>query len=299
MKQRLAFLLGSLAYFFWFYFFVGLRSEHVGLYVVVVGLYFASPATRRFVLAFGAFVIGWIIYDSLRVFPNYMLNPIHVLEPYLIEKHWFGIMGANQELITLNEYFAEHTTAALDVLSGLFYLGWVPVPLLFGFYLYLTNKALYLRFSYTFLLANLLGFVIYYTYPAAPPWYIELYGFEVKHGTPGNAAGLLNFDAFFGIQLFADMYQKNANVFAAIPSLHSAFPVLCLLYGRFLGKWWVNLLFSVFVCGIWFAAVYSRHHYFIDVLAGGATALVGYWLFEYLANQTRVKTWLDALLKRI
>lgn len=299
MKQREVFLLGSLIYFCWNYFFVGLRTEHIGLYVFVVGLYLARPETRKFILAFGAFIIYWLIYDSLRVLPNYMVNPIHVLEPYQIEKHWFGIEGPGLQRITLNEYFINHTHTVLDVLSGLFYLAWVPVPLAFGFYLFLKNKPLFVRFSYAFLFTNLLGFVIYYLYPAAPPWYIELHGFEVKHSTPGNAAGLLNFDAFFGISLFADMYKKNANVFAAIPSLHSAYPVLCLLYGRFLGKWWLNLLFSIFVAGIWFSAVYSRHHYIIDVFAGGATALAGYWLFEYLANHTRLKSWLNTLLQRI
>lgn len=299
MNARVVFPVGSLVYFLWFYFFVGLRTEHIGLYIGVVSLYFASAATRRFVLAFGAFIVYWMIYDSLRVIPNYVVNPIHVLEPYLLEKRLFGISGPDGLPITLNEYFEHHTHPLLDVLSGLFYLGWVPVPLVFAFYLFRTDKPLFIRFSYAFLFTNLVGFVIYYLYPAAPPWYIELHGFEIKHGTPGNPAGLLNFDAFFGIHLFSSIYQKNANVFAAIPSLHSAYPVLCLLYGRFLGKWWLNLLFGIFVGGIWFAAVYSRHHYVIDVAAGAATALLGYWLFEYLINQTRLKNWLNTLLQRI
>ena len=299
MQQRATFLFGSLAYFSWFYFFVGFRAEHAGLYLATVGLYLGTPSTRKFVLAFGAFIVYFLLYDSLRVLPNYMVNPIHVVEPYEIEKNWFGISGPNHEIITYNEYFETHTNAFLDVLTGLFYLGWVPVPLAFGVWLFRNNKPLFIRFSYAFLFTNLLGFVIYYLYPAAPPWYIELHGFEVKHGTPGNAAGLLNFDAFFGIELFAGMYKKNANVFAAIPSLHSAYPVLCFLYGRYLGKWWLNLLFGIFVAGIWFAAVYSRHHYFIDVLAGGATALCGYWLFEFLAHRTRLRSWLKTLLQRI
>ncbi len=299
MQQRAAFAFGSLAYFSWFYFFVGFRPEHAGLYLTLVGLYLAGPAPRRFVIAFGAFIVYWIIYDSLRVWPNYMANPIHVAEPYDIEKAWFGMQGPDGARITLNEYFAQHTTAFLDVLTGLFYLGWVPVPLLFATWLFVHDKPLFIRFSYAFLFTNLLGFVIYYLYPAAPPWYIELYGFDIKHGTPGNPAGLSNFDRFFGIQLFADMYKKNANVFAAIPSLHSAYPVLCLLYGRFLKKWWLNLAFSILVAGIWFTAVYSRHHYVIDVLAGAATALGGYWLFEFLSQRTRLRQWFQMLLARI
>ena len=299
MKQRTAFLFGSLIYFTWCYSLVGLRPEHIGLYGLVVGLYVVSPATRRFILAFGAFILYWLVYDSLRIAPNYTVNPVHIAEPYYLEKAWFGITGADGQRITLNEYFAQHHQAGLDVLSGLFYLNWVPVPLLFGYWLFRYDKPLFIRFSYGFLFTNLLGFIVYYLYPAAPPWYIEQHGFEVLYHTPGNAAGLLNFDAFFGIHLFAGMYQKNASVFAAIPSLHSAYPVLCLLYGWRLKKPWLNVLFSIFVAGIWFSAVYTRHHYVIDVLAGAMTGVCGYLLFEYLATQTPLKDRLNALLARI
>lgn len=299
MKNRVVFLLGSLAYFAWFYFLVGFRAEHAVLYVVLAGFYVANGAGRRFVLAFAAFFLYWMIYDSMRIAPNYTINPIHVLEPYQIEKAWFGITGPGGQRITPNEYFAQHASAFFNVLTGLFYISWIPVPVIFGYWLFRNNKPLFVHFSYAFFFINLLGFLVYYLYPAAPPWYVEQYGFEVHTQTPGNAAGLLNFDAFFGIHLFASMYQKNASIFAAIPSMHSAFPVLCLLYGRHLHNKWLNAGFSVLVAGIWFAAVYTRHHYIIDVLAGGAVAVFGYLVFEYLASKTRVKNWLDALLERI
>jgi hypothetical protein len=299
MKRRVVFLAGSLVYFSWFYFLVGLRSEHIGLYLTLVGMYVVHPGTRRFVLAFSAFIAYWIIYDSMRIVPNYMVNPVHIAEPYYLEKYWFGLTDSDGQRVTLNEYFRQHTTAFLDVLSGLFYLNWVPVPLIFSFWLLQNDKPLFVRFSYGFLFTNLLGFFIYYLYPAAPPWYVEQYGFEIRNSTPGNAAGLLNFDAFFGIRLFAEMYKKSANVFAAIPSLHSAYPVLCLLYGWRLQKKWLNVLFTIFVAGIWFAAVYTRHHYVIDVLAGGIVAVAGYMLFEYLSAHAPLKKGFEALLKQI
>ena len=298
MKRILYLTAGTLAYFSWFYFFVGLRPEHVFLFVLVVGLYWAGGGMRRFVLAFSAFIIYWILYDSMRVVPNHSVNPVHIAEPYEMEKWLFGVNTAAGR-VTLNEYFLAHGAQWLDVVSGLFYLCWIPLPLAFGVWLFRNNKPLFVRFSYGFLFANTLGFVIYYLYPAAPPWYVEQYGFELKEVLPGNAAGLLRFDAFFGISLFANIYTKASNVFAAIPSLHAAYPVLCLLYGRQLGRWWLNLLFGVFVAGIWFAAIYTRHHYTIDVLLGGMVATGGYLLFGYLSAHTRVKQWLEALLRQI
>jgi hypothetical protein len=292
VREYLALVVGSLIYFLWFYLFVGLRPEHTYFYFFLLTLYFAHDYSRRFVMAFSAFTIYWLVYDSMRVVPNYEVNPIHIIEPYQLEKQLFGVSTEGGTL-TWNEYFKVNRQSFLDVFSGIFYLGWVPIPLAFGFYLFLNNKKLFLKFSYAFLFTNLVGFCIYYAYPAAPPWYIEQYGFEIKHGTPGNAAGLLNFDQYFGISLFKGMYEKNANVFAAMPSLHSAYPVICFLYGLKLRNKWLNTGFGLFIAGIWFAAVYTRHHYIIDVLAGGATALTGYFLFEYLTEKTRLKSIFD------
>lgn len=298
--QRTAylFILGSIAYFLWFYFVVGLRPEHMGLYLAVTTLYFASDATKRFVLAFSAFIIYWMIYDSMRVLPNDSFFRVHIAEPYNLEKALFGL-NTPEGRVTPNEYFKAHPSTALDVMSGLFYLNWVPVPLLFGFWLFRNNKPLFVKFSYGFLFSNLIGFCIYYLYPAAPPWYVEQHGFELHQVPLGNAAGLLKFDEFFGVAIFENMYKKAANVFAAIPSLHSAYPVLCFLYGRHLKKTWLNAAFLIFIAGVWFAAVYTRHHYLIDALAGGAVALAGYLIFNYLSEKTRLKNWFEGVVRRI
>src|SRR5882757_4617233 len=104
----------------------------------------------------------------------------------------------------------------------------MPIPLLFAFYLFRKNKIQFLHFSLAFLFVNLIGFVVYYACPAAPPWYVQQYGFDVNFNTPGNTAGLARFDAYFGINLFHNLYAKSSNVFAAMPSLHSAYPVVVL-----------------------------------------------------------------------
>lgn len=297
-KDFIGLSLGSVIYFGWFYFFVGLRIEHVGLYFLVLLLFFIHTKTQQFIIAFSIFIAYWIMYDSMRVLPNYKVNPIHIAEIYYFEKSWLGVDTEGVHM-TLNEYFRIHHSPFLDVLSGIFYLNWVPIPLAFGFWLFRNDKRLFLKFSYAFVFTNAIGFSLYYCYPAAPPWYIEQYGFKIIYGTPGNAAGLIGFDKFLGIHLFENMYSKNANVFAAMPSMHSAYPVLCFLYGLRLRSWFLNVFFFIFTVGIWFAAVYTRHHYLIDVLAGASVAVLCFFSFEYLSEKTRLKRGFDFLIKKI
>lgn len=261
--------------------FIGLRPEHVAMAVLLGALFFASTFTRKLLLALLPFVVFAVSYDWMRVWPNYRVNAIDVAGLYTAEKSLFGI-DVDGVRMTLCEFFDSHHCAIADFLAGLFYLCWVPVPVLFALFLFIRGRrALALRFSVVFLLVNLIGFAGYYIHPAAPPWYVMEYGFEPVLGTPGNVAGLGRFDALVGMEVFAPMYGRNANVFAALPSLHSAYMPVAFAYaimGRC--KKWLVALFGVIMLGIWFTAIYSGHHYLIDVLLGILCALVGILLFE-------------------
>lgn len=285
-------------YSIWIFGVVGFRSDHLFLILFCLVLYFLSAATRKFITAFFIFIIYWIVYDSMRIYPNYLANPVHIREPYDLEKLLFGF-NYNGKIITPNEFFQSHTHAVLDIVSGIFYLNWVPVPLAFAFYLLAKDKTFFLRFAYAFVLTNFIGFVIYYLYPAAPPWYIAQHGFEFELNTPSSTAGLARFDAYFGIQLFQSIYSKNANIFAAIPSLHASYPVVVLFYGLKRKMGWINYLFLFFLTGVWFAAVYLNHHYFIDVIIGAACAVLSIFIFENFFKLPKVNNWFAKLAARI
>lgn len=261
--------------------FVGIRPEHWLMTLLLVILFFPGSFTRKLAVALLPFVVFAISYDWMRIVPNYEVNPIDVKGLYEAEKHLFGIATA-QGVLTPNEFFAVHHCAVMDFMAGVFYLCWVPVPVLFGLGLYFTRqRRVYLHFALVFLFVNLLGFVGYYIHPAAPPWYVMHYGFEPVLNTPGDVAGLGRFDEMTGLTVFHGLYGRNANVFAAVPSLHSAYMVVTLFYAfRARCACWLRLTFTVIMCGIWFTAVYSGHHYLIDVMLGILCALLGILLFE-------------------
>jgi len=172
-------------------------------------------------------------------------------------------------------------------MSGIFYLCWIPVPLAVAAYLFFTNRKQFLLFSLTFVLVNFLGLIIYYLYPAAPPWYVQFNGFIFHPGTPGNTAGLAKFDVFFHADIFKSIYAKGSNVFAAMPSLHSSYPVIVLYYGLKNRLGLVNIFFGLVMVGIWFSAVYASHHYVLDVLAGILCAITGITIFNLLKSKAK------------
>jgi len=228
----------------------------------------------------------------MKAFPNYAFNLVHIKDLYDAEKSIFGIVQGST-LLTPNEFWQQHSFTILDVLTGIFYLCWIPVPLLFAGYLFYRDKGQFLEFALTFLLVNLLGFVVYYLYPAAPPWYVQNFGFDFNPATPGNTAGLIRFDQFFNVHIFSSLYAKGSNVFAAMPSLHSAYPLIVTYVGIKYRAGWLNAIFVVITVGIWFAAVYTSHHYVLDVLAGILTASIGIAGFQWLQKSNRFSRWMN------
>ena len=261
--------------------FVGIRPEHPLLIALIAVLFCAHPQTKKLVIALLPFILFAVSYDWMNIVPNYKVNPIDVQGLYEAEKSLFGITTA-AGTVTPNEYFAEHHCAFMDFWAGFFYLCWVPVPILFGLSLYfMKQRNLYLRFAIVFLFVNLIGFAGYYIHPAAPPWYVMKYGFEPILNTPGDVAGLGRFDEMTGLGIFDSLYSRNSNVFAAIPSLHSAYMVIAFYYSL-KAKYpnFLRVIFGIIMLGIWFTAVYSAHHYIIDAILGASCAVLGIFIFE-------------------
>ena len=271
----------SLAYLLVSYLLIGFRPEQLVLVGICNAGYFLSATTRRLITGFSIFVVFWILYDYMRAFPNYAYHAVDVAPLYLTEKRLFGI-STQGKLLTPNEFWLLNHRPWLDVLSGVFYLCWVPIPLAFAGYLFFRNRRLFFEFALTFLLVNLLGFTLYYLHPAAPPWYVQQHGLTFHPLALGSTAGLARFDSFFGVHIFRGIYAKNANVFAAMPSLHSAYPVIVLFYAVKNKSGLFNLVFFTIMIGIWFSAVYTSHHYTLDVLAGITTAVTGITIVRIL-----------------
>lgn len=251
--------------------------------IIIWAILVAVKPTRKFALALTPWLVFACSYDGMRLLPNYEVNPIDTCGIYEAEKSLFGIGTAAGTLIP-GEWFNLHNCAFADFMAGFFYLCWVPVPLGFAIYLYLKGKReMYLRFSLAFLFVNLVGFVGYYIHPAAPPWYVIEHGFTTVLNTPGSVAGLGRFDSLVGAPVFHSIYCNNSNVFAAVPSLHAAYMLVATIYAIISRQSKLCIGIFAFICmGIWWTAVYSTHHYIIDVLLGILTTIVALLILERL-----------------
>ncbi len=289
-----------IAYFVLSYFLIGFRPEQIFISGLFFVLYILSKGTRNFVLTLMPFIVFWVIFDYMKAFPNYRYNAVHIGDLYTLEKSLFHIHYQGQ-LLSWNEFWELHHYKALDLITGFFYLCWMPVPITFAAYLFVKNRQAAVQFCLCFLLVNFVGFIGYYGYPAAPPWYVHYHGMVFDPHTPGHVAGLKGFDDILGLPIFQGLYTKSSNVFAAMPSLHSAYVVVSVFFAfrkKVASGWKIFLV--ILMLGTWFAAVYTNHHYILDVFVGVIAAQVGLLLFKLFLLRSKIfKRFLNSYYRQV
>jgi len=107
---------------------------------------------------------------------------------------------------------------------------------------------------------NAIGFIVFWVFPCAPPRMLP--GFvdivAVTHAIGAWSTGAL---------------ASQANEYAAMPSLHVAWALWCCVAVWFLRRDWPSRLLAVaYVIFTATAVMATANHYFLDVMAGAATA---------------------------
>jgi membrane-associated phospholipid phosphatase len=159
-----------------------------------------------------------------------------------------------------------------DLISAIPYVVHYTLPFLYSGYLLFLKKDFRLLFKYILSLGLVcsIGVLTQYILPTPPPWMIT-----TKQLPP--EAYFYRVDDLLDIKFFKFLYSKSPLVCGAFPSLHAAWPALILF-----NKPWISLWFSWLHVGlIGFAAIYSFHHYVIDVLAGFLLAWFGCLIGKY------------------
>lgn len=273
-----------------------LSEDHLRIGTVILLLAYLGRVPRIILRFLLPLFLTAIVYDGKRYFADGIRGAIHVREPHDFDLKFFGMMQDGQ-LLTPPAWWQHHTYPVLDFISGIYYLGFIPIFVLFSAYFvfwvsrrgtkHVPAPELKVRskgMMWSFFWVNVVGYSTYFWYPAAPPWYAERYGLGPADLTARPfAAGALRFDHLFNVHVFETMYSKGADVFGAVPSLHCAYPMLALVYAlRFRHARWFAAVYWV---GMVFSAIYLNHHYMLDALWGSAYAVMGVLIVDTIMKQ--------------
>lgn len=186
------------------------------------------------------------------------------------------LLGRIPAVSLQQSFYTPGQTHWYDYVGVVLYLMHFIVPLLTAFVFWLTDKKYFREFVIGIVILTYLTFLTYLVFPAAPPWLASQNGLipHVHHIT------ITILGHFFHYLAVPNVYGWfGANLTAAVPSLHAAYPLFSAIYiFKKAPKSWPLLMLYVF--GVWLAVMYLGEHYFFDVTLGAIYALGVYALLQ-------------------
>ena len=146
------------------------------------------------------------------------------------------------------------------------------VPMVLAVVLWLSAYGLFRRYVWTLVVLTLLTLTTYALFPAAPPWMAGLNGYlpDVARVTSET----LQATGIGTIRSAVARGEAYSNAVAAIPSLHSAVPMMVLLFSWSLVRTRVRVLLVAYVLAMTFTLTYGGEHFVVDAFVGWAYAAV-------------------------
>lgn len=225
----------------------------------------------------GPVVALLLIYNLSRGFADNNATP-HALELVVTDRTMWGwATGGQVPTLWLQEHlFDPRHVHWWDVLASWVYFSHFVMTPIVAVVLWLRDRHRWAAFVRRWITLSVLGLATYFLYPAAPPWWAGRFGLlpdVARLSTRGwRAIGL------HGAGNLLNDGQLAANPVAAMPSLHTAFALLVVVFflPRVRRRWWPLLL--CYPLAMVFTLVYTGEHWVIDALFGwlyvGITLLI-------------------------
>jgi PAP2 superfamily len=207
-----------------------------------------------------ALVVVWLlwIYDAV--------NNLAPLRVHAALSHGWALLRLERSLgldpeLALNRWLAAHRTLGL-LLSDYYDNAHFIVTFALLGWLWYWRADIFRPLRNTLVAINLLGLLVFWLYPTAPPRLLPGSGFSDVVASTGALGGW-----------HTGALASAANRFAAMPSLHLAWAVWSSLALWALSKkTWVRVLAVLHPLVTAFAVLATGNHYLLDVFAGVATA---------------------------
>jgi hypothetical protein len=238
----------------------------------------SDPAViKRTPLWVEALVVIWLcwVYDAV--------SNLASLRLHAALAHALGVLRLERTLhldpeLTLNRWLATHHTLGLLISDYYDNAHFVVTLGLLG-WLWYKRPDLYPPLRNALVAINVLGLLVFWLYPVAPPRMLLGMGFsDVVAST--HAFGSWHTGAL----------ASAANQLAAMPSLHMAWAAWCsLALWRISARIWVRALALLYPCLTALAVLSTGNHFLADVLAGVATTALAVLLVTALERPRRAR----------
>jgi hypothetical protein len=239
----------------------------------------------RVVVYFVPVFIGLLAYTEAGKMVAASKLSVHY-SPQITLERW--LTPGEMPTLWLQHHLYHGTTGFVEIFAVVMYLSHFWIPLAVGFGLVLTGRReAFLTLMFSILTVSILADLTFVLAPTAPPWLAAQQGYlpPVHHILKDSLADL------HLTQLANWVGNSNGyDVTAAIPSLHVAFPVLCLLTAvSYRLPRLIQLALALNILGVIFAILYTGDHYLVDALAGVVYA-IGAWLIVRRVYRPRTET---------
>lgn len=251
------------------------------LFALLLVIFVVLGQARVFIVRFAPFIILLLAYDSFRGIADDLNTYVNFWPMISFDTNLFG---GHLPTAVLQSWWWHGSVQWYDFYFYFLYTMHFVMPVALAVLIWKLQPKMYWEFVVALVGLSFMAFITYVAFPAAPPWMAsDLHYIEPIHRISSDiwyAMGVTNFSEFYA--------NLSPNPVAAVPSLHSAYPLLFVLYlWRLFGArktWWL-LIYPV---SMWIGVVYLGEHYIFDFVAGALYAVGAYygakWWFKRWRN---------------
>src|SRR5882724_651663 len=257
-----------------------LGQRHLFFGIVLFGIIISGrQRAKQFLVDWIPLLMFLVLYDLLRAVALQLMFRVELHTPYNFDHFFFGWMfGGKVPAHWLTDWYNAHRNETFPLIiftlcSLLYTVHFVTFPLYMLIQWINRHRSVFYTFSIAFALLHLATVITYIVYPAAPPWYL----YDLKFTVPTPEYAKLIADTPHG--LLQTLWKVSPNYFAAVPSLHGAYPTMMLLLLRKKSAPVIALL-VFYLLSTWFATLFLNHHFIFDLLLGAAYAFGAVMLTE-------------------
>jgi hypothetical protein len=237
------------------------------LFILLLAIFTVFGQTRMFLVRFMPLVSLLLLYEVFRGVADDLNGTVHFMEMIDVDRWMFGGVLPT---VVLQQWLWHGSVQWYDFYFYFLYTIHFLMPIILAVLLWKKADHYYWPFVWAIVGLSFAAFITYILFPAAPPWMAKELGYigEPLHRVSSDIW------AAMGIQDFSEVYSRlPANPVAAVPSLHSAYPLLFAMFTvlAFGKKYWWVFLYPV---TMWIGVVYMGEHYVIDALLGALYAVL-------------------------